>query len=453
MNRLTIALLLSIVLTFFPQRLSAQPASTSPDSAPPLRWWKGNLHTHTLWSDGDDFPDMVATWYKERGYHFLGISDHNVLAHGQTWVNIVKMRGGQIAFDKYFKRFGPTWVETRGQSENGGPIEVRLKPIEEYRTLVEEPGKFLIVQSEEISDKVDGAPVHLNAHNLVEMIKPQGGATVREAIENDVRAVEEQAARTGQEMFVHLNHPNFQWAITAEDVAAVVGEKFFEVYNGHPKVNTLGDAQHASVERLWDIANTIRIASLKAAPLYGLGTDDSHHYHTDGMARSTPGRGWMMVRSRYLTPERLIRAIKAGDFYSSTGVSLADVTFNADTKTIDIDIGPDGDATFTTQFIGTLEGIDLTATPMKAKDDEGRERTVTSKYSDDVGKVLATVEGPKASYTLKGNELYVRAVITSSKPPAVPSFEGKKMQAWTQPVGWSGRVSSVSSSTQPTTAP
>ena len=28
------------------------------DDAP---WfWKGNLHTHSFWSDGDDFPEMVA---------------------------------------------------------------------------------------------------------------------------------------------------------------------------------------------------------------------------------------------------------------------------------------------------------------------------------------------------------------------------------------------------------
>ena len=36
-----------------------------------LRWWKGNLHDHTLWSDGDDYPEMVAAWYKDHGYHFL----------------------------------------------------------------------------------------------------------------------------------------------------------------------------------------------------------------------------------------------------------------------------------------------------------------------------------------------------------------------------------------------
>ena len=44
-------------------------------------WFKGNLHTHSLWSDGDDYPEMIADWYKRSGYHFLAISDHNVLHH------------------------------------------------------------------------------------------------------------------------------------------------------------------------------------------------------------------------------------------------------------------------------------------------------------------------------------------------------------------------------------
>jgi hypothetical protein len=30
-------------------------------------WYKGNTHTHTLWSDGNDFPEMITDWYKEKG--------------------------------------------------------------------------------------------------------------------------------------------------------------------------------------------------------------------------------------------------------------------------------------------------------------------------------------------------------------------------------------------------
>src|SRR5437868_6509038 len=67
------------------------------DAAP--RWWKGNLHTHTFWSDGDDFPEMVAEWYRTRGYHFLALTDHNILAQGMRWkteAEIAKKGGNTV---------------------------------------------------------------------------------------------------------------------------------------------------------------------------------------------------------------------------------------------------------------------------------------------------------------------------------------------------------------------
>jgi len=63
-----------------------------------LRWWKGNLHTHTFWSDGDDFPEMVVRWYKEHGYHFLALSDHNCLSRGQRWMVVTS--GSRLAKTK-----------------------------------------------------------------------------------------------------------------------------------------------------------------------------------------------------------------------------------------------------------------------------------------------------------------------------------------------------------------
>ncbi|OYV81144.1 MAG: hypothetical protein B7Z73_18420, partial [Planctomycetia bacterium 21-64-5] len=284
------------------------------------RWWKGNLHTHTLWSDGDDFPEMVAEWYRTHGYQFLALSDHNILAQGMRWMkeSDITKRGGEGVVAKYLQRFGRSWVEMRG---DGNEREVRLKPLDEFRALVEERGRFLMIPAEEISDKAEGVPVHINASNVKESLQPLGGQTVREAIENNLRNVEDQARRAGREILVHLNHPNFGWAITAEDLAHVVLERHFEVYNGHPGVNQLGDDIHPAVDRLWDIANTIRLAHLHAPPLYGIATDDSHHYH-DKANGARPGRGWLMVRATHLTPEQIVKAIRSGDCYASSGVTL-----------------------------------------------------------------------------------------------------------------------------------
>jgi hypothetical protein len=406
------------------------------------RWWKGNLHTHSLWSDGDDFPEMVAEWYRTRDYHFLALTDHNVLSQGMRWMKAsdIAKRGGDDVLKKYRARFGSAWVETRG-SEADGTLEVRLKPLEEYRALSEERGKFLLLAAEEISDKAEGVPVHINASNVRDTLIPVGGATVREAIENNLRAVDEQARQAGREILAHLNHPNFGWAVTAEDLAHVLSERYFEVYNGHPGVNQQGDANRPSIERMWDIANTIRLAQLDAPPLFGIATDDSHHYHnkTNG---ARPGRGWVMVRATHLTPEYVIRAIKAGDCYASSGVTLSDVQYNAAKKTVQLTILPQENATFQTHFIGTLRGYDEASQPVLGadgqplKDKAGKPIRASRKYSEQIGQVFATVEGLEPRYVLTGKELYVRAVVVSSQPPADPSFEGQKAQAWSQPVGW-----------------
>ena len=58
----------------------ALPASSqAPSAEKKLRWYKGNTHTHTLNSDGDSTPDEVVRWYREHGYDFVVITDHNFL--------------------------------------------------------------------------------------------------------------------------------------------------------------------------------------------------------------------------------------------------------------------------------------------------------------------------------------------------------------------------------------
>lgn len=122
-----------------------------------------------------------------------------------------------------------------------------------------------------------------------------------------------------------------------------------------------------------------------------------------------------MVRSRFLTPEHLIRAMKRGDFYASSGVTLSDVHFDSRSRTLSVDILADEAASYTTEFIATL----------------GETST-----SDRIGQTVAIVEGLAPRYTMQGTELYVRAVVTSSHPAVDPSFTGQLQQAWTQPVGW-----------------
>jgi len=408
-------------------------------SDPEPRWWRGNLHTHTLWSDGDGFPEMAIDWYRENGYQFLALSDHNVLSQGQKWMPVkeVAAKAKANAFGRYLARFGPRWVETRG-SDAEGTLAVRLKPFDEYRALMEERGRFLLVQAEELTGSAaNGRALHMNALNVAEVIPPQAGATIREAIAQNLWAVQESAKRTGREVLVHVNHPNYKWGVTAEDLAAIVDERFFEVWNGIDGDNDPGDERRPSTDEIWDIANTIRIAGMKAPPLYGVATDDTHNYHGNN-PRAMPGRGWVMVRARLLTPESLIRAMRAGEFYASSGVTLDGVSFDKQARKLSLEVRPSGDETFVTRFVGTRKGTSLKGKPRL--DAEGRvvETTLDYRNTDGprIGEVFAEVKGASPAYTLRGDELYVRAIVTSSATTAIPSGEFKFKRAWTQPVGW-----------------
>src|SRR3954465_8406568 len=104
--------------------IASSPAQPAP------RWWKGNLHTHTLWSDGDDFPEMVVDWYKSRGYDFLALSDHNTLQEGAIGV-VATNEATLKVLPKYIRRYGSNWV-TRGESTNGTPL-ILLKTLPELR--------------------------------------------------------------------------------------------------------------------------------------------------------------------------------------------------------------------------------------------------------------------------------------------------------------------------------
>lgn len=398
------------------------------------RWFKGNLHTHTLWSDGDDFPEMVADWYRRHGYHFLALTDHDLLSTGRRWVPVeeANKRARVDVLDRYRKRFGDDWVETRTVE---GELQVRLKPLSEVRSLLDESGKFLLVQGEEITDKFERKPIHINAFNIRERIEPKGGRGVVEVMGKNMAAVDDQGQRFDRRVLAQVNHPNFGFAITAEDLALATRGRFVEVFNGHPLTYPRGDSWHASTERMWDVANTLRLSELKLSPLYGVATDDAHDYHNDHPRAAAPGRGWVMVRNRRLTPEALIRSLESGDFYASNGVTLRDVAYDREAKTLKIEVEPEEGVTYKIAFIGTPRDYDPTRNPVT--NSLGQPLPVTRRYSPDVGKTFETVEGTSATYKLTGEELYVRATITSSatRPYAGPPGRIPK-QAWTQPVGW-----------------
>ncbi|MBC8401993.1 MAG: histidinol-phosphatase [Candidatus Marinimicrobia bacterium] len=367
------------------------------------QWYKGNLHTHSYWSDGDDYPEMIMDWYKSHGYDFVALSDHNILAEGEKWKLIPKHAIHQQGFREYLDKFSADWVEYNRDSVG---LQVRLKTLTEYRQLFEEADKFLIIPAEEITTSFDKKPLHLNAINVQRLIQPRPGNSVVEVLQNNIDAVLSQRDSTGEPILPHINHPNYHYAITVNDFIQLRGERFFEVYNGHPLVNNFGDSLHISTEQMWDAIN-ITYARNGRPLLYGLATDDSHNYHQFGQGHINPGRGWVMVNSDLLTTSALIAALEAGRFYASTGVTLKTVELQDNILLIAIASGPGID--YSIQFIGATK-------------------------VDQATSVLQSTTGISARFKVDSDLLFVRAKITSSKIKANPHQVGEYEVAWTQPV-------------------
>lgn len=376
------------------------------------RWYRGNTHSHTLWSDGDSAPEAVVDWYASHGYDFLVISDHNVLPEGDLWRPIGD--GYKEAAPAHVAalraQYGPDRVTTRTRAD--GREELRLLPLSELRARFERPGEFLLISGEEISDQIGRSPVHHGALNVEREIPAPGGATVRESMRRALAAVEAEGHRSGRPVLGHLNHPNYEWGVSVDDLAEVVEERYFEVYNGHRLVRNEGDEEHPSTEAMWDYALALRLAVLGGPPLWALATDDAHTFR-EVPGISNPGRGWIYVRAAELAPDAIVAAMLAGDFYASSGVVLREV--RRDEKGIDLEIATEPGVTYVTRFLGT----------------RGRPGDPIGTLA--VGETFATADGERVSYRFRGDELYVRAVVVSSRRHPNGYSPSDYESAWVQP--------------------
>lgn len=137
-----------------------------------------------------------------------------------------------------------------------------------------------------------------------------------------------------------------------------------------------------------------------------------------------------MVRSPYLTAGAMVRAMEAGQFYCSTGVTLANIQREGNDFTVVV--RPEEGVTYRTQFVATMKDASFDSEPRL--DSKGAPADASRVYSIDIGKVVAETEGATATYRLTGKELYVRAKVISTKPHPNPFSKGDVEVAWTQPV-------------------
>jgi len=411
-----VSLLLLLLISSFSH--AADPATQ--------KWWRGNIHGHSFHSDGNHFPEMVAKNYKDLGYQFISITDHNCLQDKPRHRPVNKVPASAVTTCK--EAFGdiPT-------TEDGKNYILRTLP--EIKKLVEEPGKFLLVSGQEINKKQYDKQIHANFLGGIAPLEPPKGDSAYNAFEKIIEVTQKQMEGSEKPSFLMLNHPYWpKYDIPAEWIASLLGFKHFEMLNISRGCKSTGDATHPSLERCWDAINVIRMVKHKAPPIFATATDDCHRYLPEDDKNRLPGRGWICVKSDTLSQDALLTAMDRGDYYTSNGVELTCVAYSPKEKTLRVVAKPMEGAKMWIEFVGTLKKDIKEDEPLLKWNLGDRPAT---KFSEKIGQVLKKVDGNEATYKLTGDELYVRAVVRSDQPTRlkVPDTPPNKT-AWTQPFGW-----------------
>ncbi len=416
------------------------------------RWFKGNLHAHSQWSDGKDLPELVIDAYKKKGYDFFSLTDHNLIQNAPLRFNGFAMDftpknrkpfEGETSFwkrtspkegwpnltnahiQKARERFGNDSVITR-ETEEG--LYVRMKTFDELHEQFAEKGKFLLIPGFEMT-----APyVHVNLLNVRKDFYLDDSNMSKLISMSFDRATELYAEQNEPWLFT-LNHPLWQY-YNVQPSALIARPEIhhYELNNNSTQYPFIPEAW--TPETFWDVVNAWR-STHDQELLYATGTDDSHGiFRTDYV----PYVGWMYVYAKELTTEAIFKAMNRGDSYTSSGLELAEVNF--DGRTLAIRIKPNKEGHYRIEFVGTKKGYDPTAKNLNIPSRADSPAHIVEAYSDQIGQTLAVVDGLEGSYTLQDCDLYVRAkayrvgagnvVLGSDYPIDAPLNSDA---AWTQP--------------------
>ena len=432
------------------------------------RWYKGNLHCHTYWSDGRAFPDQAIREYRDAGYDFCAVTDHNRMGENRDfWRKVEPTEGGwpplvcRRNFDVYRKEF--PWADVR---ERNGATEVRLQTLTELIERYAKPGEFLVMRGMEIT-RSDGdsqfRAMHMNYVNLdapipeiekasliQKMPRGWGEAQIVRHGRDQVSALAKALGNPPHVCF--FNHPHWRYYdAVAQDLIDNPDVRFFEVCNNgadFPPVGLLPDDGLYN-DRFWDAINATR-AKAGQPLLYAVANDDCHFYPcTKTEKPCTFGEAYNMVRADALTPAALFEAMEKGDSYASCGVDLEDVQF--DGRTLHVAVSAKKGVAYTIKFITTkrsadTEVVQTVALPQKGPVNkyESRPARTVPIYSSAIGATVKNISGKKgdrvaAEYNLAEDDLYVRARVESDEraPYYVLGGKGamhpKVAMAWTQP--------------------
>ncbi|MDD3587094.1 MAG: hypothetical protein PHQ75_07915 [Thermoguttaceae bacterium] len=423
------------------------------------KWYKGNFHMHTVWSDGAALPEVAIARYQAAQYEFLCTTDHfffqsDTLKLEDPWKrkNVItpdaKFFQGETSRWRAFNpnsdtiqeaitRFGADSLKTK---KVGDQTFYRLKTFAELARQFNRPGKFLLIPGVELNTSAEGRGVHFNLINVAGDFLPIRKPTMTETIETNFKMANKLYGQQKEPWFFLVNHPMWPYYdISPEHILALPDLHYVEL-NNNALGSSLFDKDHPyalakkawNPEKFWDVVNAFRTDAGRA-PIIALGSDDRHGYAPNQNA----GHSWSYVDADELTPSAIVHAVAHSKVYTSNGLEFESIVFDKAKGTLTVKAKPAEGKTLRIEFLGTKKGFDKTVKeetiPLGRKPNTKKTRIIHY-YSDDIGVVLQKNDSLQASYTLKNDDLYVRARVVTV-PTTWKGSEGDCLPfpgAWTQ---------------------
>ncbi len=261
-------------------------------------FYKANLHTHSTISDGKLSPEQVKQAYLEKGYSIVAFSDHEVLIPHPELCDgrFLPLTSIEIEFKDFFNKEIPA-------------------PCKQVYHLV-----MLASDSAETHYPwANRAVVWGNAKNYVQDYC-QGSHDRMPTVEN-VNAGIRGAKEHG--FLVTYCHPG--WSLNHyPDYCGIEGADFVEVFNSACVWS--GRPDDVAEHTFWDFLCLNK-------PVSPTCSDDSH-------GLGTVGHGATYVKADSLTYENVIRSLKCGDTFASTGPRFKDIAFDPETCVVTVESDP-----------------------------------------------------------------------------------------------------------------
>lgn len=243
----------------------------------PGKFYKGNIHGHSTLSDGKLAPEAVVEAYQSRSWDFLSLTDH--------FLPESHFRAGTEGFIR---------VTDTSQLQSADFVTIPGAEVHAPALVSGDLWHFVAV----------GLPL-----DFAELSPEEQGIDIAR-----------RAYETGA--FMGVAHPAWYTLTIEETLPMLPYMHAIETYNQASCGVDRGQA--------WYFADDLYT---RGHQLSAYAADDAHHYTPRGSFLDAFG-GWVQVKSESLEADALVEALKAGNYYSSTGPELEHIAWDGETLQI-----------------------------------------------------------------------------------------------------------------------